>query len=590
VVITVFIISLLECLFVLPAHLSHQREWRPGGVMGWIVRGQRRFGDAFTKFVENVYGPFVGRVVRSRYTTISICLALLIVTAGYVASGRMGMALFPSVESDYAFVTATLPYGVAESKTEGVQQRLVEAARRVVDRNGGENLSTGIYSEINENIVTVRTFLTPPEVRPLSTSALTDIWRTEVGEIPGLESLNFESDRGGPGSGKNLTVELTHRNIAVLDAAGQDLADDLSFFPMVKDIDDGSARGKKQYDFQMRPEGERMGFRARDVARQVRDSFFGAEALKLQRGRNEVTVTVRLPKEERVSEYALEDLVVRAPDGTEALLRDVVTMESGRAYTTIARRQARRTVSVTANVLPRSEANRVIETIKAGILPELQARYPGLTYSFEGRQADMQESIASLIAGLFLSLICIFALLAVPFRSFVQPLIIMICVPFGFVGVVGGHLVMGYSLSVMSLFGMVALSGVVVNGSLVLIHTANARRLEGLTPIEAIRDAGIQRFRPIILTTLTTFGGLGPMIFETSRQARFMIPMAISLGFGVLFATIITLILVPALYMAVEDARNLVRKESEAAETPETLIPVYGQMDEPTPEHRGRLI
>jgi multidrug efflux pump subunit AcrB len=269
---------------------------------------------------------------------------------------------------------------------------------------------------------------------------------------------------------------------------------------------------------------------------------------------------VRLPKSERVLEHNIEELILRTPSGVEIPLREAVIMEPGRAYTTIDRHNGRRTVEVTANVIPQSRANEILNALVAESLPSLIEKYPGLSYSFEGRQADMRESMASLVQGLFMALLAIYGLLAVPFRSYAQPLIIMVSIPFGIVGAVIGHILMGYSLSLMSLFGIVALSGVVVNDSLVLIDFANRERREHeVNAHDAVLTAGVARFRPIILTTLTTFGGLAPMIFETSRQARFLIPMAISLGFGIVFATLITLVLVPSLYMVVVDAIEVMR-------------------------------
>jgi multidrug efflux pump subunit AcrB len=325
----------------------------------------------------------------------------------------------------------------------------------------------------------------------------------------------------------------------------------------VTDIDDGYSPGKQQIDFKIRPEARSLGLRAQEVARQLRYAYYGTEALRQQRGRNEVTVMVRLPKNERVSEHNLEEMILRTPAGTEIPLLEAVDIKRGRAYTSIDRRNGRRVVTVTADVRPRSQADRVLGSLTGETLPALQEKYPGLTYSFEGRQADRRESMQSLMRGLMMALLVIYAMLAIPFNSFIQPVVIMLSIPFGIVGAVIGHLIMGYSLSVMSMFGVVALSGVVINDSLVLMSFANRQRQGGEGCHDAIYHAGIHRFRPILLTTLTTFGGLAPIIFETSRQARFLIPMALSLGFGILFATVITLILVPCLYLIVEDLQRV---------------------------------
>jgi len=373
--------------------------------------------------------------------------------------------------------------------------------------------------------------------------------------------MRFESDAGGPGRGAAISVELSHQNVGVLHKACAELADAFTYFPTVTTVDDGYAPGKQQIDFTLKPNARSLGISSREIAKQVRHAFYGAEALRQQRGRNEIKVMVRLPKNERVSLYNLEEMILRTPDGGELPLRRAVTIKRGRAYTDITRRERRRVVTVTADANPRSKAGQILDTIKKETLPSLQQKYPGLGYSFEGRQSEQRKSMQSLFRGLGLILIVIFAMLAIPLNSYIQPAIIMMSIPFGIVGAVIGHMIMGYSLSVISMFGVLALTGVVINDSLVLIDMANRERRTGITPYAAILQAGMLRFRPIVLTTITTFGGLAPMIFETSRQARFLIPMAISLGFGVLFATLITLALVPSFYLIVEDFKKIVQSQ-----------------------------
>jgi len=567
VVISVFAISLIESLLILPAHLGHRRTLKEGGLFSNIVHRQQRFSETFSRLVRTKYGPFLDLALRYRYLTISIGFAILLLTVGYVKSGRMGFELFPKVESDYARVTAKLPFGSALQKVEKVQAILVQAAQEVVARNGGKVLSEGIYARLDGNTSTVQIYLTPPEKRPISTARLTQLWRENVGPIPGLESLKFESDAGGPGRGAAIAVELSHRDINVLERASAEVAEALTYYPEAVDVDDGFSPGKQQIDFKIRPEGRSLGLESREVASQVRNAYYGAEVLRQQRGRNEVKVLVRLPKAERVTEHSLEEMILRTPAGKEVPLREAVTFSRGRAYTTIDRRAGRRVVTVSADARPRSQAGQILAGLKQDILPAIQKKYPGLTYSFEGRQADRRESMQALFEGLGVAMIVIFAMLAVPFNSYIQPTIIMLSIPFGIVGAILGHLIMGYSLSVISMFGLVALSGVVVNDALVLVDFANRRRREGMAASQAVHEAAIHRFRPIMLTTLTTFGGLAPMIFETSRQARFLIPMAISLGYGILFATVITLVLVPAYYLIIEDVDHrakLIFKRSPA--------------------------
>ncbi|QTA89297.1 Acriflavin resistance protein [Desulfonema magnum] len=556
VVITVFLISLIESVFILPAHLGHQRERGKKGLTGWLFRVQARFSNGFTRMIHRYYSPFLKQILKNRYLVLSIGMTALILILALVKSGRMGMTLFPRVESDFSQATLVLPYGSPVEKTEAVTKILTDAARQVAEENGENSLVQGIFAEIGnsgEHTARVRAYLTPPKIRPMSTGEVTRLWRKQAGVIVGPESLTFRSDSGGPGSGASLSLELSHRDINVLEAASTELAEALSQFPNVKDVEDGFLPGKQQMNFKIRPEGQALGLTAQSVARQVRYSFYGKQAIRQQRGKNEVTVMVRLPRAERSSEHHLEELILRTPSGAEVPLRQVVDTKRTRAYTEINRRTGRRVITAEADVNPPEKANEILAELKSGILPELTHKYTGLEYSFQGKQADIRDSMSSLVKGLLLAMLCIYAMLAIPFRSYVQPAIVMTSIPFGIVGAVLGHLIMGYSLSVMSMFGVVALSGVVVNDSLVLIELANRRKQEGLSAHDAVHSAGIQRFRPILLTTFTTFGGLAPMIFETSRQAKFMIPMALSLGYGVLFATGITLVLVPSLYMVLED-------------------------------------
>ncbi|MDH3972145.1 MAG: efflux RND transporter permease subunit, partial [Gammaproteobacteria bacterium] len=566
---SVFVISWVEALFILPSHLAHSSSNSRTRAGEWLHQRQQAFSHQVRHFIRDRYGPLVTLCLHHRYLTVAVGIAMLVVMIGYVASGRMGFVLMPETDSDRAVVEAVLPYGSPLQNTLEVRDQLLSAAASLVEENGGERLSKGILAVADGNQVTARLYLTEPGVRPLTTAEFTRLWRERVGQIPGLESLKFKSNQGGPASGAALTVELSHRDVDVLDQASSVLAGRLSEYANVKDIDDGFSPGKQQLDFRILPEGRSLGLTAREVARQVRSAFYGAEALRQQRGRNEIKVMVVLPAAQRVSEYDIEQLLIHTPAGGDVPLRQVAEVTRSRAYTSIERRDGRRTVEVTADVEPRRATSQVLANLKANALPQLTRDYPGLTYGFEGQQADMRESMASLMGSFVIAMIVIYALLAIPFRSYIQPVIVMAAIPFGLVGAVIGHMIMGYSLSIISMMGLVALAGVVVNDSLVMIVYANDLRRQGRSAIEAIQQAGIRRFRPILLTTITTFGGLAPMIFETSRQARFMIPMAISLGYGILFATLITLLLVPSLYLIIEDIRSryLMKPEQAVVET-----------------------
>jgi multidrug efflux pump subunit AcrB len=565
VVCTVFLLSLFESLFVLPAHLGHRKEHKQRrGFASWLHHRQQAFSHWFRHWVRDRYGPFLSFLLNHRYLTISSAASILMLAVSFALSGRMGMELFPTVESDRSEATLVMPYGTAVARTEAIARRLEQAAQQVIAESGHPELAEAITTDIGSggsHICRVRVELAEPDIREkiMGTAEFTERWRQATGEVAGTEYLRFSAESGGPGGrGRPIAIELSHRSTKVLEQASAELAEALETYPLVKDVDDGYQPGKQQLDFTVKPEGKSLGLTAREIASQIRNALYGAEVLRQQRGRNEIKVMVRLPETDRNTEQTIHDFLVRTPAGTDVPLREVAEVKRGRAYTTINRRNGRRVVVPSADIIPRSKANEVLADLQREALPRLMNEYPGLSYSFEGHQADMRESVGSLKVTFALALLAIYALLAIPFRSYLQPFIVMVSIPFGIVGALIGHLIMGYSLSLMSMFGIVALSGVVVNDSLVMIDFANRLRRDNpeMTGRTAVHTAAIQRFRPIMLTTLTTFGGLSPMIFETSRQARFLIPMALSLGFGILFATTITLVLVPSLYVATEDFRK----------------------------------
>ena len=556
VVTTALVISWVEALLILPAHLGHVRQGGRSRIGAYLHGLQTRFANGFQRFSENVFGPFLAAAMRLRYLTVALAIAVLAVVVAIPMSGRMGFILMPEVESSVAEASATLPVGVPDRAAREVRDRMVSSAERVLADNGGERLGDGTYALIEGDTVEVRVYLTDASVRPISTRAFTEKWRDALGELAGVEYVRFSS-QGGPGGGPSVSVELNHPDVDVLERAAEDLAGRMQELTAVKDVDDGTSSGKPQLDIQLTEEARALGLSAAEIGRQVRGAFYGLEAVKQQRGRNEVTVLVRKPESERDGMEDLEDMLIHTPDGGDVPLQQVATVTRDRAYTQITRRDGRRTATVTANVTPIEQTSRVTQTLRATMLPQLQADYPGLGFSFEGRQASMRDAIDSFLYTVSVGLFVIFALLAVPLRSYLQPLVVMMAIPFGVVGAILGHLVMGYALSIISVMGIIALGGVVVNGALVMIDYANRRLREGHDVFEAIHMAGVRRFRPILLTTLTTFGGLAPMIFETSRQARFLIPMALSLGYGILFATAILLVLTPCLYLILDDCRRL---------------------------------
>lgn len=552
VVITIFLLSLVEAFFILPAHLAHISREPENPVFVWIDQYQQEFSRKFKWGVENYYRPLLNISLQYRYLTLVLGIVVLGITVGYVMSPRMPITFMPDVPADATQSSVKLLPGSPMSKAKSISQKLTNSAQSVIDENGGNQLSEGIDARILERKVDVTVYLRDPGIRPISTEEFTRQWRERTGTISGIENIKFDAAGMGPGGGPDLTVDLSHPDIDRLEEASEKLANRLEKFTATRDVDDGFSRAKPQLDYKILPEGRSLGLTPSMVGRQVRNSFYGSTALRHLRGRNEVELRVKLPEDQRTSEYFVNNLVINPPQGGEIPLRDVAEVKRESSYTSIKRRDGRRTITVTSDVESNSEISRIVDTLKSDMLPDLVEEYPELAWAFEGEQAERRESMQGLFFGFLLALGVIYALLAIPFRSYVQPVVVMAAIPFGIIGAVVGHLIMGYNLSLISFMGIIALSGVVVNDSLIMVDYANKQNGD-LSTFKAIEEAGVRRFRPILLTTFTTFGGLAPMILESSRQAQFIVPMAVSLGFGIVFATAIILLIVPCLYLGIED-------------------------------------
>jgi multidrug efflux pump subunit AcrB len=398
--------------------------------------------------------------------------------------------------------------------------------------------------------------LAPSEDRDATSAEINRRWRESTPPIPDAVALTFSATIFSPG--EPINVQLTGLNIDNLQAAAERLKRELPKYAGVFDIADSYRVGKQEIKLKIKPAAETFGLTQSDLARQVRQAFYGEEAQRIQRGRDDVRIMVRYPEEQRRSLADLENMRIRTPTGGEVPFPIVAQAEMGRGYAAIRRIDRQRTINVTADIdSKRGNAAEVLAELKANVLPGILADYPGVSYTFEGEQREQAETLGGLMRGFGYALLAIFALMAIPFRSYIQPLIVMSVIPFGVVGAIWGHLIMRIDLTILSMFGVVALAGVVVNDSIVLVHFINARRAEGMPLGQAVRAAGVTRFRPILLTSLTTFAGLTPLLLERSVQAKFMVPMAVSLGFGVVFATFITLMIVPVSYMILEDLKKL---------------------------------
>lgn len=570
-VIIVFTISWIESIFILPSHLAYMGMPKKTGFMAAIDRQQQKFSSLLDRFIAHVFYPIISYAIRNRYSTLSLGLATIVFTVGLVLGGFVKFTFFPRVDSDNVVVDAVMPFGSPIEETKKVQDRILAAAKDLINEMGGMEITRGILSATglnlgniditrgannissNSHLTSVIVYFVPSGERDFTASDFAKKLREKVGNVSNLESLTYTFS-AGPASGSPIEIQLSHNNIEILRKAGADLAKELEQFAGVTDINDGYEEGKPQFDLQLKEEARSMGITAADLADQVRNAFYGARAFRQQRGRDEVWVMVRLPENERRSEYNIEDLLIRTPDGREIPLTEAAVITRGRAYTQIQRMDGRRIINITADVDEKTaNAEEIMAAVKATIIPKVLSKYQNLSVSYEGQQRERVESTMSMLNGFVFVLFVIFAMLAIPFKSYIQPLVVMSAIPFGIVGAVWGHIIMGYDLSLISVMGVVALSGVVINDSIVMVVTANEFRDKGESVLQAIILACTRRFRPIILTSITTYAGLAPMIFETSMQARFLIPMALSLGYGILFGTFIILFIVPSLYVIVDD-------------------------------------
>ncbi|MDX5420003.1 MAG: efflux RND transporter permease subunit, partial [Hymenobacteraceae bacterium] len=560
VVIAVLAVSLFEALFILPSHVAHKPKKNKSKALQKLESWQNSIAEAFGKFADRRYQPFLDLCLRNRYITLTSAVALLLVVGGFGYSGHMGMVLMPEEAADEIECAVRLPVGTTTDQAAKVAIQITESTQRMFEEHNLYEVAEGIKTNVRgKDFIDVEIVMKPPDEIDITAKEVIELWREEIGDIEGVDQITFEAERGPGGARQDISIDLSHTDIKVLERASEAFVERVEAFEETRDISDNYNMGKLQLGFELLPEGRSLGLTPSAVGQQVRDAFFGALAMRQLRGINETEIRVKLPEEERKDMYNLEEFIIRAPDGTAVPLLNVVKVTSGETFTNINRRDGRRIVNVSMDVEPANAQTRVLKSLNQEVLPRLQADFPGITWTFEGSQAEMRESTQALWSGFIIAMLLIFSLLAVALNSYIQPIIVMLAIPFGVVGAVIGHLLLGYDLSLVSLMGIIALSGVVVNDSLIMIDYANRNRGD-LSAYDAIHEAGIRRFRPIILTTLTTFGGLTPIILETSRQAFQLIPMAISLGFGIVFATAIILVIVPCLYMIMDDVVKVMKK------------------------------
>ncbi|MFW5427483.1 MAG: efflux RND transporter permease subunit [Methylophagaceae bacterium] len=575
VVIPVLLFSLIESKFVLPSHLQHMKLRSAESKPNFLIRLQQKISRGLVLFINRVFNPILNVALNWRYLTLVIFISVLILTVALVISGRFKYTFFPRIQSEIITANLQMPEGTAISITEKhinkitlmaekLQKEFIEDdGRKLIQHvlitvgSGGGRPRANSGGKSHLGSVTFEVL--PPESRTstISSRELVSKWRKLIGPIPGVKELSFRAELGR--GGDPINVQLKGSDFTELNNLALQIKDKLGEYEGLYDIKNSFEGGKDEVQLTIRPEAEQLGLNLRMLGTQVRYAIYGAEAQRIQRNQSEVKVMVRAPKNERYSLADLQNLRIQTPSGADVPLSEVayINIDSGSA--SISRVDRQRIINVTADLnKEKTSANTVVADLKEW-LPKLLKNHPSVFVDMEGEQLEQKKFSNSLKFGFITALLMIYVLLAIPFGSYTQPLMVMSVIPFSIIGAIGGHAIMGISLSISSVMGVLALIGVVVNDSLVLVDYTNKRIKAGASVEKAIRIAGGARFRPILLTSLTTFAGLTPLIMDKSTQAQFLIPMAVSLGFGILFATMLTLVLIPTFYLIVEDIKNVFR-------------------------------
>lgn len=570
VVIPVFLFSLLESTLILPARLRmmslrRDSEIAAGGALRWHERLRQRISGGLQWVIRRLYRPLLDRALAHKPLVYAAFTGALLVATGFIAGGHITYTHMPPVFHETISAGLEMPAGTPADVTEVQLRRLHEAARdlkqelaaefpdnppilKVMMMMGDRGAASGrLDSRGDTHQAEVTVELSPAETRPLDAGEITERWRQKAGDIIGAQELTFRNQFGRWGN--DIEIEIAGTDFEEMARVSQLIQEHLKSYEGVFEVHDSMEEGKPEIRLSLKPEAEHLGLTQTQLARQVRDAFYGSEAQRIQRGRDDLRVMVRYPRPERESVHSLERMKVRTPEGAEVPFESVAEAAWGRSFSRIERVDRRRVMSVMANAdTVRVDMQRLQAQVEA-FLRDLQSRHPGVSFSFEGAARDQRESWASLWLGIGMALFALYGLMAIPFQSYLQPLIVIAVIPFCIVGAVLGHWLMGMNLSFFSVLGMLAVAGVAVNNGIILVDFINQRVARGIPLLEAVREAAQARFRAIILTSATTFVGLIPVMFSRSTQGMFLAPMAISMGWGIIIATLVTLLLVPLNYV-----------------------------------------
>ncbi|MFO7857615.1 MAG: efflux RND transporter permease subunit, partial [Ectothiorhodospiraceae bacterium] len=564
VVVCVIIAAIIQAFFILPGHLRRSFERTPRGRENRYRQAADRW---FNRFRDGPFVRWVRVAVRNPWPTMAIPVALLIMAFGLVAGGRLAFTFFPTVEGETVYANVSFAAGTPRERVAAYLEELDDALMETAEEFGGDLVRTHVSrtgstiagdprdQRQGENFGGIFVELTPPDTRDVRNNAFMRAWDDNAPTAPGLEDLIIKEREQGP-PGADIDVRISGAPLEQLKAASMDVRADLRQRAGVSGISDDLPYGPEQWVYSVNEQGQALGLTNAAISRQLRDGYAGALAQIFQQDRDEVEVRVRRAEAEREQLGSLADMRVRTPAGVSVPLTSVADVETRRGFASLRHFEGEVAVRPSADVdADVANANRIIADMREGILPEIRERY-GVRTAFEGRQADQSETLADMRAGLALALALIYLVLALVFGSYGWPLIVMSVIPFGIVGALFGHALFGLDLTILSLFGLFALAGIVVNNSIILVTFYRGMRAEepDRTPAAALVEASRLRLRPVLVTTLTTIGGLLPLIFETSVQAQFLIPMAISIAFGLAVASLIVLFLIPAMLVVYENA------------------------------------
>ncbi|MCK4766790.1 MAG: efflux RND transporter permease subunit, partial [Desulfobacula sp.] len=589
-VICILAFSLIEAFVILPAHLDHALtppkknksliyricffwlEWLKKDILdghGWV---RDRIESVLTVVIRSIYTPVLKYCVKNRYFTLAMGFGILIVSIGVLAGGHVPFVFFPKTDSNWIVSEIIYPLGTPFEATEKTIKQIEKGAFELNaffrDRvAGGDDLIVNNFSQVGviprrdwkpgvygghcgEAWIEIQSASKRPDIPAPEVTAK---WRELTGDILGAEQLTFSIIGGGPG-GNPIEIQLKGKDLDQLELAADELKQEIEKYPGTFDITDTFRPGKMEKRIHIKKGAKSLGITMADIATQIRQAYYGDEALKIQRGKDDIKVMVRYSQKERESEASIDALRIRTRDGREIPLNQVADIEMKRGYSTIQRVDRKRIITVISDINEDiANAREIVEDLKKNYLDTLVNRFPGVTYDLEGQAKRTEESIDSLKLGFSLAAMIIFLLLASQFRSYIQPVIIMTAIPFGLIGAIAGHYFMNLDITMISIFGIVALSGIVVNDALILIDFINSKVRKGIPVFDAVIEAGQNRFRPVLLTSVTTVAGLFPLLLETSFQAQFLIPMAVSISFGLMAATVLTLVFVPSLYVVIND-------------------------------------